>query len=98
MKKAIVTVITLLSIIMLAACGKKENVAETAESTVEVPQNLLSGKYEAVIEVEKYGMIKLELDADTAPITVTKEMELAGPNSILKVNLKAMELKTIFLM
>ena len=31
----------------------------------------LKGKHHVEIEVENYGSIQLELDADTAPITVT---------------------------
>ena len=68
MKKLGLVFMLLLTIGMLSGCGKKE---EEAESTVEVPKNLLSGTFEAVIEVENYGTIKVELDADTAPITVT---------------------------
>lgn len=37
----------------------------------------LSGKIAAEIEIESYGTIKLELDADTAPITVTNFVKLA---------------------
>ena len=37
----------------------------------------LSGKYNAEIVVKNYGTIKLELDADTAPITVTNFVKLA---------------------
>ncbi len=36
----------------------------------------LKGKYNAVIEIEEYGTIKLELDADAAPITVTNFVRL----------------------
>lgn len=36
----------------------------------------LSGKYNVEMKVEKYGIIKMELDADTAPITVTNFMNL----------------------
>ena len=36
----------------------------------------LSGKYYAQIDVENYGQIKLELDADEAPITVTNFINL----------------------
>ncbi len=38
----------------------------------------LSGKYNATIEIEDYGTIKLELDADVAPITVTNFVKLAN--------------------
>ena len=37
----------------------------------------LSGKYHVVIKVKKYGNIKVELDADTAPISVTNFINLA---------------------
>lgn len=39
--------------------------------------DLLSGLHYAEIEVEDYGTISLELDADTAPITVTNFVNLA---------------------
>lgn len=37
----------------------------------------LSGKHHVVIKVKKYGNIKVELDADTAPISVTNFTNLA---------------------
>ncbi len=37
----------------------------------------LSGKHHAAINVKDYGTIKVELDADTAPITVTNFVKLA---------------------
>ena len=37
-----------------------------------------SGTHHATIEVEGYGAIKLELDADVAPVTVTNFAKLAG--------------------
>ncbi len=36
----------------------------------------LSGKYYVEMSIKKYGKIELELDADTAPITVTNFMNL----------------------
>ena len=38
--------------------------------------NYLSGKYYVEMSIKKYGKIELELDADTAPITVTNFMTL----------------------
>lgn len=40
-------------------------------------EEYLSGKINAIITVENYGEIALELDADTAPITVTNFVNLA---------------------
>lgn len=57
----------------------------SAEETVSVEQGTennaageqLSGKHHVTIEVENYGTISLELDADLAPITVTNFVNLA---------------------
>lgn len=59
--------------------------AEGQDSTVtpndiaEYPpaDEIVSGKHHAEIDVKDYGVIKLELDADQAPITVTNFMLLA---------------------
>ncbi|MCD7824627.1 MAG: peptidylprolyl isomerase [Clostridiaceae bacterium] len=40
-------------------------------------EDLLSGTHHAQIVVKKYGTISVELDADTAPITVTNFVKLA---------------------
>lgn len=40
----------------------------------------LSGKHVVAIEVQNYGTIQVELDADTAPITVTNFINLAKEN------------------
>jgi peptidyl-prolyl cis-trans isomerase B (cyclophilin B) len=40
--------------------------------------NLLSGKHHVEINVKDYGTIKVELDADVAPITVTNFINLAN--------------------
>ncbi len=48
----------------------------TQKPTVDT-SNCLKGKHLVEITVENYGVIKLELDADTAPITVTNFVKLA---------------------
>ena len=80
MKRRIGIMMIVLSMLVLAACGTKENVEVTDTTSQEQNENvkeLLSGTHKAVIEVENYGTIKVELDADTAPITVTNFVELA---------------------
>ncbi|MFQ6805168.1 MAG: peptidylprolyl isomerase [Lachnospiraceae bacterium] len=57
----------------LAAAGCGEKKQETASDG-----ELLSGIHHAEIQVEDYGTIKVELDADTAPITVTNFVNLAN--------------------
>lgn len=70
---------------MTAGCGSKANGtsgstdpenAQNNEDTAEDAE-LLSGLHHAEIEVENYGTISVELDADTAPITVTNFVNLA---------------------
>ena len=53
-----------------ASCGKKE--AETTDDT-----SSGYGIHHAVITVENYGDLKLELDGDTAPITTENFINLA---------------------
>lgn len=68
-KKLTAFVLAVLSVFCLASCGSQEN-----------SSSLLTGKHYAEIYV-KYnggsGVIKLELDADEAPITVTNFVALA---------------------
>ena len=42
--------------------------------------NYLSGMHHVKIDVEKYGVIEVELDADKAPITVTNFIKLVKEN------------------
>jgi len=51
---------------LLSACGKKED-----------DSPYLKGKHHVEIEIADYGTVALELDADTAPISVTNFIELA---------------------
>ena len=50
--------------------------AETIDITDE--DALLTGKHHAEIEVIDYGTIKVELDADVSPVTVTNFVNLAN--------------------
>jgi len=50
---------------------------QKAETETEKTIELLSGTYTAEIAVEDYGTIVLELDADTAPVTVSNFVDLA---------------------
>lgn len=84
MKKMMIPV--LLAALMLGACSKPAAVQETAgdgtqsgtQNTQETAEEkLLSGLHHVEITVKDYGVIKLELDADEAPITVTNFVQLA---------------------
>ena len=67
MKKVLVLIIVL----MLCVTGCKLFVKENKK------EELLNGMINVEIDVKDYGIIKLELDADTAPITVTNFVNLA---------------------
>lgn len=70
--KKLICLLCLISIAIftLIGCSKSGNVKEGSEK-------YLSGKHHIEIEIEKYGLISVELDADNAPITVTNFIDLA---------------------
>lgn len=84
--KKIISVVVLMSLMVVAltACGKGNTTSESdtsqkKESTAKKNKDsdLLSGKHHAEIIIKDYGTVKVELDADTAPITVTNFVNLA---------------------
>ena len=78
------------SVFVLTSCGdnsgnestSKENDSKTDakdnKKSDEESDELLSGTHHIEIKVKKYGTISVELDADTAPITVTNFIKLAN--------------------
>ena len=76
--------LSLLAGSLLMGCSEKKDSESSAESP-SVQENtekassedFLTGMHHASIEVENYGTITLELDADSAPITVTNFVNLA---------------------
>ncbi|MCI8331563.1 MAG: peptidylprolyl isomerase [Clostridiales bacterium] len=68
-KKTLCLSLFFILLLSVASCGKKQDNPKD--------ESLLSGIHHAKIEIENYGVIELELDADTAPITVTNFVELA---------------------
>lgn len=65
----IILLVIFFIIIFLLGNNKKEK---------KMDKDLLTGKYNVEINVKDYGVIKLELDADTAPITVTNFIKLVN--------------------
>lgn len=65
----IVAVVIVLLIVL--SCYLSNNQKEREE-------NLMTGKHNVLIKVENYGDITVELDADTAPITVTNFINLVN--------------------
>ena len=59
----------------LIGCSKTEDTNEIKE-VEKKEEKYMAGKHNVKIEIEEYGDIELELDADTAPITVTNFINL----------------------
>ena len=79
---------TLFSAVLTGCGAKKEDTAQTDTSGTELTESenssasekeedYLEGLHHVEIEVQDYGTIALELDADTAPISVTNFIRLA---------------------
>ena len=84
MKRLLSLTLALLLALALAACGNtatETTAAEEAEpaGTSETAEALAAGigTRQVVIDVQDYGTISLELDGDTAPITVQNFLDLA---------------------
>ncbi len=71
-------VLVLFCIIGITACGKGEVPSAETESSTE--ESYLTGKHQIEIHVKDKGIIYAELDADSAPITVTNFIQLAESN------------------
>ena len=79
---------TLFSAVLTGCGAKKEDTAQTDTSGTELmesenssasekEEDYLEGLHHVEIEVQDYGTIALELDADTAPVSVTNFIRLA---------------------
>ncbi|MGN1432743.1 MAG: peptidylprolyl isomerase [Ruminococcus sp.] len=77
------TIALIASMAVLGGCSGEASSSDTSSKATEAvsetsaEEELLSGKINAVIDIKDYGKISLELDADTAPITVTNFVKLA---------------------
>ena len=74
MKKHLLSIILLCLLFSLTACSRQTS----DNSSTSDGNTQLSGKHHVAIEVNNYGTIEVELDADTAPITVTNFINLAN--------------------
>lgn len=85
-KLIVSTVIGALCVVSLAACSSNDTSASASSTAstsgsstnTEVDDGLLHGIHHAEIVVQDYGTIYVELDGDTAPITVTNFVDLAN--------------------
>lgn len=68
----------ILALFVVTGCQKQEETPKKSEQKkTEASEELLSGTHHAEIQVKDYGTITVELDADTAPITVINFVNLA---------------------
>ena len=68
----------ILALFVVTGCQKQEETPKKSEQKkTEAFEEVLSGTHHAEIKVKDYGMITVQLDADTAPITVTNFVNLA---------------------
>ena len=74
MKRFLALTLCIIMAFCLAACGEK---GSTANPNKNGNTDYSKGTHHVVIDVKDYGKIELELDADTAPITVENFCTLA---------------------
>ena len=85
-KLMLITLIAVLALAALTGCGGNDagdteettDTAETEETTEAAEAADPIGIHHAEIDIKDYGTVKLELDGDTAPVTVQNFMDLAN--------------------
>lgn len=78
MNKRILIITMLICTLLLSACGKSEPAPlEESSAQPEAENAEIIESCTAVIEIENYGIITLELDGNAAPITVANFVKLA---------------------
>ena len=78
MKRLLIAIVSLLMIFAVACSsdtGDSNEAGGEAESNAAAVQGI--GTHHAEIEIQDYGTVSLELDGDTAPITVQNFLDLA---------------------
>lgn len=79
MKKCLALTLCAALLLTLAACGSAPSSADFSPApSDETSDSPTGGIHHVDIEVADYGTIKVELDGDTAPITVDNFLTLAG--------------------
>lgn len=71
-------VLGILALVLVTGCSKKTETKETEAKDSAAASIDPAGKHHVEINVKDYGTIKVELDGDTAPITVENFLKLAG--------------------
>ena len=71
MKKLLKVLLVLMTVVSIAGCSSKTTTEKATKKT-----KTLKGNYQVEIKIKDYGTIYAEIDADTAPITVTNFVNL----------------------
>ena len=78
MKKVLCSLLCLLMVLtVFSACGNTQTTPDTPENENTTSTNSLSGLHHVELVIKDYGTVKLELNADEAPITVENFLSLA---------------------
>ena len=77
MKKFGLMICCLFLCFFLVGCNKTDNSNKDSNEKNE-EEKYMTGKHNVKIEIEDYGDIEVELDADVAPITVTNFINLVN--------------------
>lgn len=72
-----ILLIIVLAIIGVTGCGAVNTAGDSGQQTESSKESNLKGKHHVEIVIKDYGTIKAELDADTAPVSVTNFVKLA---------------------
>lgn len=84
MKKTVCSLLAIFMVLLcFCSCGKKATVSDDNDTTAQNETTMEAtaeayGIHHVEISVKDYGVIKLELDGDTAPITVKNFVKLAN--------------------
>ena len=77
MKRILIALLALTLLFAASACGESDDQVQTDEGVQAEESAGGIGMHHAEIDIADYGTVKLELDGDTAPITVQNFMDLA---------------------
>lgn len=78
MKEKILSILLLVAVIAFSGCGNSSSEAEKDTARTETNATAEEGEtYQAEISIKDYGVITVELDETTAPVTVKNFIKLA---------------------
>lgn len=76
-KRILALSMCLVTLLLISCAEKKTDNTPADPKASDKDSELLTGTHHVEMEIKDYGVLKIELDADTAPITVTNFIDLA---------------------